>query len=811
MDPGCAERTRIRGRSQVKFPKFYRSDVFYYRTYLVTLAPVLAGLGAFGLYLWLGAGQPWLALVGLVILISGLTLTLIVAADRLRYMLRPISIVNHAMQRVRDGELDVQVAQRSPGEMGELETGFNRMARELSAAQEGLQDRVFQATREAQESMEVVEIRNAELDLARRRAIEASRAKSEFLANMSHEIRTPMNGIIGFTHLLGKTELTEKQLDYLGTIQKSANSLLRIVDDILDFSQLESGKLILTHEPFKLRECVESAVGLWAPQAHAKHLELVSMVYSDVPDCLVGDESRIIQIVNNLVGNAVKFTERGEIVVRVMLEEEHDHSVRVAFAVSDTGIGIPLGEQQRLFLAFDQGSSTTKRLFGGTGLGLSICHSLAEAMNGDISVSSRTGEGSVFHVTLKLERDRDAPADRRIPPLNRRGLLIERHELSRIALRNMLAGMGLAVDDYARFSDFQHGDLSSYALLIVGCSDEAALVEECLTHIRELTDQHQLPLIALVSSSDEELLARFAGHGASYCLSKPPPRHHLREALRGCLRSGQAPLVQVPVPASGNDEAGETDRAQLLKGKTCLAADDHPINLQLITHLLADMGARVLQATDGDEAVQLAKNHTIDLAFLDVHMPRMNGLEAARRIRALSSHQPISIIALTADAAEKNQREIARAGIERYLIKPVSEDELRRALNDLNDGVSPTHFIDTRARTMQEHDWPVRDNAQALRIAGGSEGIARKLFEELRGELPNSLEVLRRHLNDNDWAELWQLSHRLHGAAAVCGVPAFYHALGDLQPAISLEDQPTVAMLLERVEQEAQRIIDLEV
>ena len=809
MDPECEARSRIRGRSQVKFPKFYRSDIFYYRTYLVTLAPLLVGIGVFGLYLWLGAGQPWLALVGLLILAAGLILTLILAADRLRYMLRPITIVNRAMQRVRDGELDVQIAQRSPGEMGELETGFNRMARELSTAQEALQDRVFQATREAQESMEVVEIRNAELDLARRRAIEASRAKSEFLANMSHEIRTPMNGVIGFTHLLGKTELTEKQLDYLGTIQKSANSLLRIVDDILDFSQLESGKLILSHEPFKLRECVETAVGLWAPQAHARHLELVSMVYSDVPDCLVGDESRIIQIINNLVGNAVKFTERGEIVVRVMLEEEDDHGARVAFAVSDTGIGIPLAEQQRLFLAFDQGSSTTKRLFGGTGLGLSICHSLAEAMNGHISVSSRPGEGSVFHVTLQLERDRDAPPHRSIPPLNRRALLIERHELSRISLRNTLVDMGLAVDDHARFSDCQDRDLSCYALLVVGCSDEAALVEECLTHVRELTDQHRLPLIALVSSSDEELLARFAANGASYCLSKPPPQRHLREALRGCLRSGQTPLVPVPVPKSGNSEAAETDREELLKGKTCLAADDHPINLQLITHLLADMGAKVLQATDGDEAVQLAKNHTIDLAFLDVHMPRMNGLEAARRIRALNSHPPVAIIALTADAAEKNQWEIARAGIEHYLIKPVDNDELRRALNGIHDGVSPTQFIDTRARTMQQQDWPVRDNAQALRIAGGSEGIARKLFEELRAELPTSLEVLRRHLEDNDWAELWQLSHRLHGAAAVCGVPALHHSLGDLQPAISLEDQATVAMLLERVEEEAQRIIDL--
>jgi two-component system sensor histidine kinase BarA len=775
------------------------------------MAPLLLGLVGFGLYLWVGANRPGLALLGLVILVAGLAVTLIVAADRLRYMLRPITLVNHAMRRVRDGELGVQVANISPGEMGELEAGFNLMARKLAAAQEEMQERVFEATREAQESMEVVEIRNAELDLARRRAIQANRTKSEFLANMSHEIRTPMNGIIGFTGLLDKSELSRKQRDYLDAIQKSARSLLRIVDDILDFSQLESGKLILAHEPFNLRDCVEAAVGLWAPQAHAKHLELVSIFYSDVPDALVGDETRIIQIINNLIGNAVKFTDQGEIVARVMLESESEHSVMVTFAISDTGIGIPLGEQPRLFLAFDQGSATSNRLFGGTGLGLSICHSLAETMEGHINVTSRPGEGSVFRVTLKLERDQEAPPHRSMPPLNRRGLLIEPHELSRISLRNALADMGLAVDDYADFDEIKDSDMSRYALVAVGCNDDPARVDESLTRIRALNERYRLPMIALVSSSDEELLARFASNGASYCLSKPPPQRHLREALRGCLRPGQEPKLPASSAKTRESHPPKVARDSLLGGKICVAADDHPINLQLISHLLADMGANVLEAADGDEAVQLAKDHAIDMAFLDVHMPRMSGLEAARRIRALNPSKLVSIFALTADAAERNQREIARAGIDRYLIKPVNEDALRGAICDLQDGVKPTQFIDATAMTMPQNERVVRDHEQALRIAGGAEGIAEKLFEEFRAELPKTLNDMRGHLTDNDWSELWQLSHRLHGAAAVCGVPAFYHALGDLQPAITLEDEPTVGVLLERVEQEAKRIIDLEI
>lgn len=792
----------------MKIPKFYRSDGVYYRTYFLTLAPTLLGLAGFGLYLWLGAGQPGLALMGSLILLVGLLLTLLIAADRLRDMLRPITLVNRALRRVRDGELNVRVANISPGEMGDLEAGFNAMAQELASAQNELHERIGQATQELQESMEVIEIRNAELDLARGRAIEASRVKSEFLANMSHEIRTPMNGVIGFTRLLAKTELNEKQRELLNTIQKSGNSLIRTVDDILDFSQLESGKLVLIHEPFSLRECVETAVTLWAPQAHSKHLELVSLVYADVPDHLVGDESRIIQIINNLISNAVKFTEQGEIVVRVMLEEWDEHRITITISVSDTGIGIPVGKQQSLFLAFDQGSATTNRLFGGTGLGLSICRSLAEAMHGRAEVTSGQDKGSIFRVTLKLEPDLDTPPVQPTPSLNRRGLLIDGHDLSCIALRNALTDMGLAVDERASLPELVGADFAHYSLVAIGCADDETTVLDCLEWIRECTATHPLPVIALVSSSDEELLARFAASGASYCLSKPPPRRHLREALRACLRPGKMPRAPEPSPLPTADDQRQSDEQPLLQERLCLVADDHPINLSLITHLLSDAGARVVQATNGAEAVALAQEHKIDMAFLDVHMPDMNGLEAARRIRSLDPDRKVSITALTADAAEKNQLEIARAGFDRCLFKPVNEEDLQRVLYELGSGVVPAQFIDATSPAAPQHDWPARDLAQALRIAGDSDDIAAKLFEDLCAELPKTLETMRDQLVRQDWTEMWHRAHRLHGAAAVCGVPALYHALRDLQPAITLEDETMVNSVFDRVVEEAQRLYD---
>ena len=337
------------------------------------------------------------------VICGGLALTAVIALLLSRTVVRPIQTLSEAVRHIQEGDYDVEVKSGTGGEIGLLEAGFEAMAQRVSRSQDELIEEVEQTTRDLSVTMTALEERNIELDLARKKALKASEAKSDFLANMSHEIRTPMHGIIGFTRLLLNSPHTPAQAEQLEAIHDSANSLMSIIGDILDFSKLESGQVSYHPQAMHLRPLVSSVLRLLTPQAREKDLQLIGMVYDDVPDWIVSDAMRIRQILTNVVGNAIKFTASGKVVVRVMLAgEPGEPDEFLHFSVEDSGIGMQPEIIASLFDAFTQADSSTERIYGGTGLGLSICRHLLRGMGGDIHAESTPGEGSVFHFSLPL-------------------------------------------------------------------------------------------------------------------------------------------------------------------------------------------------------------------------------------------------------------------------------------------------------------------------------------------------------------------------------------------------------------------------
>ncbi len=560
----------------------------------------------------------------------------------------PIRNMVNTVDRIRRGQLDSRVEGFMLGELDMLKNGINSMAMSLAAYHEEMQHNVDQATSDLRETLEQMEIQNVELDLAKKRAQEAARIKSEFLANMSHELRTPLNGVIGFTRLTLKSELNPTQRDHLNTIERSANNLLAIINDVLDFSKLEAGKLILESIPFPLRNSLDEVVTLLAHSAHDKGLELTLNIKNDVPDNVIGDPLRLQQVITNLVGNAIKFTEHGNIDVLVEKRALSNNKVQIEVQIRDTGIGIPERDQSRLFQAFRQADASISRRHGGTGLGLVITQKLVKEMSGDISFHSQPNRGSTFWFNINLDLNpnvlSDGPSTQCLK--GKRLAYVEANAAAAQATLDMLASTPLEVIYSQTFSALP---VEHYDIMLIAIPVSVRDLEhhrEKLSQARAMTD-YLLLALPCHAQVDAEALKR---EGAAACLLKPLTSTRLLPALTDYCRTTQ-PALEL-----------QDDDARI--AMTVMAVDDNPANLKLIGALLGDQVQHVELCESGQQSIERAREMQFDLILMDIQMPDIDGIRACELIRQLPHQQQTPVIAVTAHAMA-GQKETAERGYER--------------------------------------------------------------------------------------------------------------------------------------------------
>ncbi|WLD57443.1 ATP-binding protein [Salinispirillum sp. LH 10-3-1] len=721
--------------------------------------------------------------LGVVIALAGLAVIWLLALRLIQPIIQPFHQTIDTIRAIKDGHYSERVHLATSGELRRLGEGVNAMADSLQNAHRDMQQSVDQATQDLHQTLEALEIQNIQLSNARRQAQEASEAKTQFLANMSHEIRTPLNGVLGFARLLSKTDLTAKQRDYLHTIQRSSEGLMTIINDILDFLKLESGKLELERRRMNLREVIEDVMDLLGPMAQDKDLELVTIIYEDVPLQALGDPLRLRQVLTNLVSNAIKFTSAGHVAVRLMLEHADAQTVRVRVSVSDTGPGLTREQQKRLFNAFSQADASTSRKFGGTGLGLVICQRLIEQMRGHIGVESVQGEGATFWFTLDLDLEPATElANNELSNVTHTHLagshvlVFEQHELTRTALSHRLEQWGMVMHDLTVQSLEQALQSSEQRqrLAILTCSEQAAPL---LNQIVDACRQHDIPVLLLTRHNEYEQPLVQLESKADAQAAKP-----LRYSRLYALCSE---LLGAPNPTLAPSE-------HLSNLPNILVVDDNTTNRKLLISLLGDYGITPVEAENGSVAMEQISQQGFDLVFMDIQMPVMDGLTATREIRRHEdTNQHLPVIALTAHALPEEQEELMRSGFDDYITKPIDEEQLLAALQrwtgkrlralpqpsiESNTGGVTNDCTDSATSSDSLLDVPL-----ALQRAGHKVPLAKDMFRGLLDQISSEKDLLPQLHEEKSHDALLERVHALHGVTRYCGTPILETAVRELE------------------------------
>ncbi len=655
----------------------------------------------------------------------------------------PIARLNRSMKQILRNEFETEIKISSKGELGTIEKGCAHLQKKYLSTIRDLNHHIEVATEDLQQSLELLEEKNIELSLDKKKTEEKSRQKSEFIANMSHEIRTPMNGVIGFTNVLLESKLDPLQLDYVKTIKSSAQDLLSIINDILDFSKIDAGKLHLDCIPVDIRACVDEVLTLASPNAHKKGIDLIPITETHVPKTVLGDPFRIKQIISNLVTNAVKFTDHGYVLVRTKIEQETDKDYTLQFTISDTGIGISPEDQNKLFTAFNQADTSITRRYGGSGLGLVICKKLCEEMQGRINLTSELNKGSSFSARIKVEKllayEIEKNQTHRFAHL--KILCFDDNPLHLEALCNGLGYWGIECVSVNAFNKLPKALAKNKECKIAFIN----VNQGCEQQVAELIKEHNTLPYVLISKWP---VSDYAALGAQGFLYKPISIQKLQDLIESLNNANHSEK------AVNHELDGLREQLRFLHPELLLA-EDNPVNKMLLNSLLNE-NALVTAVDDGQMAVSICEDKKFNIILLDLQMPKLNGLEAACMIRQkslLNKHTPIVLI--SANSSDISTMELKKAGVDFCLQKPIDEKQLLIQILRIVDKAKHSAI-----------DWQL-----CVQKVSGNQALAEEFLAKFIEELHKNREEFIQLMHNKDIKGLGETAHKLHGACCFCGVP----------------------------------------